>query len=97
VSNKLPYVVLELDEVDAHWLLEKLYGAEVDNDAAFKEFCSMPSSDPRSTMRAAMTFRLANEAGMFEGMRERFIKQQPDLQKVIDKLNDFIDRRKDDD
>ena len=85
MSNYPPYVSLELNKDDAEWLSKLIAAHQLESEYSFAELCRMPSSDPRSNMRAILTMAAAHEQDMSENLLDRIVSQQPDIQKAIKK------------
>lgn len=93
-SNNPPYVVLELDKIEAEWLYKALFRNKAEMQEGFKDVCSMPSSDPRARMRSTLTLMLSAEMAISEGTMDRMEGQQPDLRQTTATYESFLDKLK---
>jgi len=83
MSNKPPYVSLELDKTEAKFLMKILDNHKAKSEEIFIEYCGMRSSDPRALNRATVTFSASAEANFSEILQKRFTHQQPKLKEFF--------------
>ena len=77
MTNNPPAVTLELDASEAEWLFKLLGKAFIDADTAFRDVCSMPSSDPRAANRSMLSMAATADKITAEQLQSRIESQLP--------------------